>query len=283
MGFFEKMEAKFGRYAIRNLMLYIIILYIGGFALFLIDPDFYIEHLSLNMERVLHGEIWRLLTYVMYPPSTSLLWFLLECFIFYMLGSNLEKLWGPFYLNLYVFIGYLAQILGALLVYLIGHKILLMSPANLYTSFFLAIAMTMPETRFYLYMIIPVKAKYLAYLYGGLMAFELVTGDWTVRVSVITTLVNVVIFFLFIRKPIVRVKQYVRRMQFEEKVKTAEKVVSVKSGGARHRCAVCGRTELDDPNLEFRYCSKCAGGREYCMEHLYTHVHVTEADEEKTE
>ena len=45
---------------------------------------------------------------------------------------------------------------------------------------------------------------------------------------------------------------------------------------ARHKCAVCGRTELDAPDLEFRYCSKCAGDHEYCSEHLYTHTHVTE-------
>ena len=41
----------------------------------------------------------------------------------------------------------------------------------------------------------------------------------------------------------------------------------------KHKCAVCGRTEKDDPNLEFRFCSKCNGNYEYCQDHLYTHIH----------
>ena len=183
-------------------------------------------------------------------------------------------MWGTFYFNLYVFIGLLANVVVSLLVYLIGGKILFLTADNLFMSFLLAFAMTVPEMQFYLYMIIPVKAKYLAFFYLGIMALELVFGSWALRFSVIASLVNVVIFFVFIRKPILRVKQFVRRQQFRQNIRAAEP--TLKYGGARHRCAVCGRTELDDPNLEFRYCSKCAGGREYCLDHLYTHVHVTQ-------
>ena len=270
----DKLERKFGRFAIKNLMLYLIILYVGGYALVYFRPGFYEAYLSLNWEMILKGEVWRLVTYIMYPPSTQILWFLLECFIFWSLGSNLEKLWGTFYFNLYVYIGLLANVVMSLLVYLIGHRILLLRADNLFMSFLLAFAMTVPDMTFYLYMILPVKAKYLAVFYLIIMALELILGDWTLRCSVIASLVNVAVFFIFIRKPILRVKQFVRRSQFQQNIRAAEPVV--KNGGARHRCAVCGRTELDDPNLEFRFCSKCAGGREYCMDHLYTHVHVTD-------
>lgn len=276
----DKLERKFGRFAIRNLMVYLIILYVGGFALVYFRPGFYEAYLSLNWAMILKGQVWRLVTYIMYPPSTSILWFLLECFIFWSLGSNLEKMWGTFYFNLYVFIGLLANVVISLLVYLIGHWILPLTADSLYMSFLLAFAMTVPEMRFYLYMIIPVKAKYLAFFYLGIMALELVLGGWALRFSVIASLVNVAIFFIFIRKPILRVKQMIRRAEFSRNIKAAEP--AMKNGGARHRCAVCGRTELDDPNLEFRYCSKCAGGREYCLDHLYTHVHVTaESPEEQ--
>ena len=275
----DKLERKFGRFAIRNLMVYLIILYVGGFALVYFRPGFYEMYLSLDWSMILKGQVWRLVTYIMYPPSTSILWFLLECFIFWSLGSNLEKMWGTFYFNLYVFIGLLANVVISLLVYLIGHWILPLTADSLYMSFLLAFAMTVPEMRFYLYMIIPVKAKYLAFFYLGIMALELVLGGWALRFSVIASLVNVAIFFIFIRKPILRVKQMIRRAEFSRNIKAAEP--TLKNGGARHRCAVCGRTELDDPNLEFRYCSKCAGGREYCLDHLYTHVHVTAENPEE--
>ncbi len=269
----DKFERKFGRFAIKNLMVYLIVLYIGGFVLVQLRPGFYEMYLSLNWERILHGEIWRLVTYIMYPPSSQILWFLLECFIFYSLGTNLERMWGTFYFNLYVFIGMLANEIMALAIWLIGHRILLFGTESLYMSFLLAFAMTVPDMTFYLYMILPVKAKYLAVFYLAIMAYEMIAGDWTVRCSVLASLVNVAIFFIFLRKPILRVKQFVRRSQFKQQIKEAEPLN--RNGGARHRCAVCGRTELDDPELEFRYCSKCAGSREYCMEHLYTHVHVT--------
>lgn len=272
----EKLERKLGRYAIKNLMIYLIILYIGGFILVRLRPGFYEAYLSLNWEMILKGQVWRLFTYIMYPPTTQILWFLLECFIFYSLGTNLERMWGSFYFNLYVFIGLLANVVMSLMIWLIGHRILLLTADNLYMSFLLAFAMTVPDMTFYLYMILPVKAKYLAVFYLVIMALELIMGDWALRCSVIASLVNVAVFFIFIRKPILRVKQYVRRAQFKQNIKAAEPVN--KNGGARHRCAVCGRTELDDPSLEFRYCSKCAGGREYCMDHLYTHVHVTEEE-----
>lgn len=275
----DKLERKLGRFAIRNLMIYLIILYVGGFILVQLRPGFYETYLCLNWAMILKGQVWRLFTYIMYPPTTSILWFLLECFIFWSLGSSLEKLWGTFYFNLYVFIGLLANVIVSLLVYLIGRWILPLTADNLYLSFLLAFAITVPEMRFYLYMIIPVKAKYLAIFYLAIMGFQLVTGSWAVRLSVIASLVNVAIFFLFLRKPILRVKQFVRRREFQQNIRAAEP--TVKYGGARHRCAVCGRTELDDPNLEFRYCSKCAGGREYCLDHLYTHVHVTAGQQEE--
>ena len=275
----ENLERRFGRFAVRNLMIYLIILYVGGYLLVYFRPGFYEAYLSLNWAMILKGQVWRLVTYVMYPPSTNILWFLLECFIFWSLGSNLEKLWGTFYFNLYVFIGLLANVVISLLVYLIGHWILPLTADSLYMSFLLAFAMTVPEMRFYLYMIIPVKAKYLAFFYLGILALELVFGSWATRFSVIASLVNVAIFFIFIRKPILRVKQMIRRAEFRQNIRAAEP--TLKNGGARHRCAVCGRTELDDPNLEFRYCSKCAGGREYCLDHLYTHVHVTAEDPEE--
>lgn len=278
MKFFDKMERKLGRYAIRNLTLYIIILYVGGFILQLTNPTFYLQHLSLNMERIFAGEVWRLFTFVIYPPTTQVLWFLLEMFILYNLGKTLERMWGSFYYNLYIFLGLFFLVLAALLAYLIGDWILLLTPDKLYMTLLLAFAMTLPDMQFLLYFIIPVKAKYLAFFYLALVVYQFVKGGWGTRIELIASFANALLFFLLIRNPARRVQQTFRKRAFEQKVRSAQQEARRMRpmGRAHHVCAVCGRTSEDDPNLEFRYCSKCAGNREYCMDHLYTHVHVGE-------
>ena len=276
MSFFDKLEQKWGRYAIRNLSLYLVVLYVGGFILYQTNPGFYLLHLSLNMERIFAGEVWRLFTFVIYPPTDQLFWFLLEMFIFYRLGNTLEQMWGSFYFNLYIFLGLFFLVLASLLAYLMGGWLLLMTPDNLYMTLLFAFAMTLPDMQFLLYFIIPVKAKYLAYFYVALMAYQVVKGSWGIRISIIASFANALIFFLLIRKPAKRVRQTVRKRAFDQRVRSAERQAGRlrPMGQARHVCAICGRTSQDDPELEFRYCSKCAGGQEYCMDHLYTHVHV---------
>ena len=278
MKLFDKLEQKLGRFAIRNLTLYIIILYIGGFILQLTNPGFYLLKLSLNMERIFAGEVWRLITFIIYPPTTQVLWFLLELVILYFLGNHLERMWGRFYYNLYIFLGLFFLVLASFLAYVIGGWVLLLTPDNLYMTLILAFAMTLPDMQFLLYFIIPVKAKYLAFFYLAMIIYQFVKGSWGTRIGIIASFANVIVFFLFIRNPAKRVQQTVRKRMFEQKVRFAEERARQMRpmGHSRHVCSVCGRTSEDDPNLEFRYCSKCSGNRENCMDHLYTHVHVEE-------
>ncbi|MBO4872266.1 MAG: hypothetical protein J5496_02500 [Lachnospiraceae bacterium] len=277
MSFLDKMEKKLGRFAVKNLMIYLLVFYAGGFILSYVNPTFYIEHLCLNMERIFAGEIWRLVTFIIYPPSTSILWFLLEMYILFSLGRALERLWGSFYFDLYILIGILSLIVAALLVYLITGKVLLLYPDNIYLSLILAFGMTVPDMQFLLYFIIPIKAKYIMFFYGAVLAYQFVTGGWPARVQIIASLFNFFLFFLFIRRPFLRVRQGIRRAEFQRKMReTAREAQNLRPMGARHVCSVCGRTNISDPELEFRFCSRCAGNREYCLEHLYTHIHVTE-------
>ena len=279
MNFLDKAEQKIGKYMPRNLMIYLLVFYLGGFILNLVNPTFYLEHLCLNMERIFAGEIWRLVTFIIYPPSTSPLWFLLEMYILFSLGRALERLWGSFYFDLYILIGIISLIVAALLVYMIGGKILLLYPDNLYLSLILAFGMTVPDMQFLLYFIIPIKAKYIMIFYGAILAYQFVTGGWPARVQIIASLFNFFLFFLLIRRPFLRVRQGIRRAEFQRKMRETEREAraqNLRPMGARHVCAVCGRTNISNPELEFRYCSRCAGSREYCLDHLYTHVHVTE-------
>ena len=138
-------------------------------------------------------------------------------------------------------------------------------------SLLLGFALTYAETQVLLMFIIPIKMKWLAVIQLVYVAVDLVKGNWATRVVIICSLANVLVFFLLGRnwrrynpKEVRRRKTYARAVQQSQ----------AKPGQARHKCAVCGRTELDDPTLEFRFCSKCNGNYEYCQDHLFTHEHV---------
>ena len=139
-------------------------------------------------------------------------------------------------------------------------------------TIFLACAAIMPELKLYLYGILPVKMKWFAFLDAALIGLDLVRGSTVIRITIIASLLNFILFFLSSRNmQRYHPKQVIRKKKFEQEVK---RPVHTYENGARHKCAVCGRTELDDPNLEFRYCSKCDGNYEYCQDHLFTHQHV---------
>ena len=113
MNWIDKLEKKFGRYAIRNLMYYIIILYAVGYVILLFAPDMYYNYLSLDASAILHGQIWRIATFLIYPPNTSLIWFLVVLYLYYSIGRELESQWGTFRFNLYFFTGVLLHIIAA--------------------------------------------------------------------------------------------------------------------------------------------------------------------------
>ena len=300
MNFIHKLERKFGRFAIPNLMRYIIAIYIEGFVINLasIKVDIYGTYLSLDIEKVLQGQVWRLVTFIMQPPSMSF-WVLISLYMYYMIGNSLERAWGAFRFNLYFLSGILFNILAAFIIY-IG---VTLSPTAVYTAYpisieylnqamFLAFAVMYPNMQLMLFFILPVKVKYLGWIYGALLAyqvFKLVTGGLmsgdiesiSQGVAIIVALLNFLIFFLMTRNfsrlsPGSMKRKADFKRSVKEGVKSNGKIVSFNGRTVitRHKCAVCGRTELDDANLEFRFCSKCDGNYEYCMDHLYTHEHV---------
>ncbi len=271
MNWINKLERRFGRYAVHNLMLYLIVCYAFGYLICMTNYEFYVNWLALDMSAILHGQIWRIVTFLLYPPSTSLIWLLLLSFIYYSLGRALEQMWGTFRFNLYILIGVLGYVLAALVIYVIWGRVYLLTADNLYLTMLLAMALTEPDMQFYLYFILPIRARWLGVFYAVLIALEFFTTNGPGRVAIVLPLINVLIFYLDTRHPVSSARQSRRRRDYTKKMQAGRG----KPGMPKHRCAVCGRTELDDPNLEFRFCSKCAGTYEYCQDHLYTHVHVT--------
>ena len=268
MRFFYKLERKYGRYAIHNLMYYMILFSGVGFLLNMFAPGLIEAYFSLNARALLQGQVWRVVTFLIQPFSTEIFYCLLSMYLYYMVGSTLERVWGAFRFNVYIFMGIIGHVLAALVIYAATGYSVPMSTHYLYMSLFLAFAATFPDMEFLLFFVIPVKAKYLAILDSLYFLQALLFGGLAQRAEVILSLANFLIFFLMTRNyHRISPKEIHRKQAFKTKMKAA--------GGVTHRCAVCGRTEKDGEDLVFRYCSKCEGNYEYCQDHLYTHKHVT--------
>ena len=271
----DKMERRFGRYAIRNLTMYLLAGYAIGYLLSFTMPQL-LTYFTLEPALILKGQVWRLLSWVIIPPNDNIIFVIFMMLLYYSLGNTLESYWGAFRYNVYIFSGILFTVIGAFIVNgLIGGITgfgSLYSTYYINMSIFLACASIMPDYQLLLYGIIPIKMKWLAILDVVLLAVDAVQGGLIIRIVIIASLLNFIIFFFCNRNlrghsP----KQVARRKKFQKQISRSQNQYA---GGAKHRCAVCGRTELDDPTLEFRYCSKCNGNYEYCQDHLFTHEHV---------
>lgn len=271
----DKMERRFGRYAIRNLTMYLLAGYAIGYLLSFMMPQL-LTYFTLEPALILKGQVWRLLSWVIIPPNDNIIFVIFMMLLYYSLGNTLESYWGAFRYNVYIFSGILFTVIGAFIVNgLIGGITgfgSLYSTYYINMSIFLACASIMPDYQLLLYGIIPIKMKWLAVLDVVLLAVDAVQGGLIIRIVIIASLLNFIIFFFCNRNlrghsP----KQAARRKKFQKQISRPQNQYA---GGAKHRCAVCGRTELDNPTLEFRYCSKCNGNYEYCQDHLFTHEHV---------
>jgi hypothetical protein len=234
------------------------------FLLTIADPTGgFLNKLVLIPQLVMQGEVWRLLTFIFIPPTFSMLWLVFALYFYYMIGTSLENEWGTFKFNVYYFTGVLAIIAGSLLSGIAGTSYYL----NL--TMFLAFASIFPNYEILVFFVLPVKMKYLAWLDAALLGYSFITGTAADRVMIIASILN---FLLFFGKDLYLWVKSRGRAQYK---KTAYKA---KAGAGKvltvHRCEICGRSEWDDKNLEFRYCVDCEGDHEYCMEHLGTHQHI---------
>ena len=276
MKFLNKMERKFGRYAIHNLSAYMIITYVAGYLLYFFSPSSIFSWLTLEPYYILHGQVWRLITWVLIPPDSPGLFTIVMLFFYYSLGNNLEHTWGAFRYNVYIFMGMICTVLGAFLLYFIlgGNVVFgsaLFSTYYINMSIFLAFAACYPNMEVLLYFFIPIKMKWMGLLYGFFIVYSFIKNNWVGKMAIFASLFNFIVFFLMTRDfRRVSPREIKRKREFHQNIRSAEP----KKGGPRHRCAVCGRTELDGDHLEFRFCSKCDGNYEYCQDHLFTHEHV---------
>jgi len=269
--FVNKMERKLGRFAIKNLMRYIIVFYVLGFALQNFMPELY-AYFTLNPYMILKGQVWRLITFIFdSPSSTNIFFFLITLYFYYMVGNTLENYIGTFRFNLFYFLGIIGTVGAAFIVYFITGLPYELTTYYVSLSMIVAFALILPDAQVYLMMLLPIKMKWLAYIYVFYFLMDFVNGNIAVRAAIIVAAINFAIcYFVFMQKG--SAKSAYRKHQYKKKSSSQQQPRGVKI--TRHKCAVCGRTEKDGDNLEFRFCSKCNGNYEYCQDHLFTHTHV---------
>lgn len=285
--FLNKMERKIGKYAIKNLMFYIIGIYMIGAVIGLMNPAFYYLYLSINVEAILHGQVWRLITFIFEPMGGTFgggtfFFFLISMYFYFIIGGNLEYAWGTFRFNLYYVSGLLLNIIAAFITYFVtGNP----STGTLFglnyvnESLLLAYCTMYPNMQVLLMFVLPIKVKYLGIFYGGMILLQIIQmaagGNFLFAISIIVAMLNFIIFFFVIRGNRRQGLNFSRmKRQFSAREGEKKVIFRTETGIARHRCAICGRTEHDAPDLEFRFCSKCDGNFEYCSDHLYTHQHI---------
>lgn len=283
--FLNNLERKIGKYAVTNLSLYIIIAYIIGYILMFTGS---LEFISLNPYYIARGQVWRVITWILVPPSSFDLFTIIMLYFYYQIGTALERTWGAFRYNVYIFSGILFTVIGAVGLYLVttayGAEGVLagslvsrgFSTYYINLSIFLAFAATYPNVQVLLFFVIPVKMKWMAYIDAIILAYQFIVSGNAGRIAIVMSLLNFIVFFLGTRDyRRVSPKEMYRKKQFRDATAHA---YGTGGGGSKaiskHKCAICGRTEKDGDNLEFRFCSKCNGNYEYCNEHLFTHKHI---------
>ena len=281
----DRFCARHPRFGIPNLMLYIVI---GNAAVYLLsvftraNDVNALNFLAFSFAGLLRGELWRLVTFVFVPQHSQPFWLIISLYFDYWIGSTLEREWGTARFNLYYLSGTVLTVIGAVLASLITGQYGLLVAGTTYVnlSMFLAFAVLFPDTQVLLFFILPVKMKWLAWVDAALFALGIVTslaaGNWAGVILPIVALLN---FLVFIWPEVQRLLGRARYQSSPKVVnfrRAARQQQQQKQQPYRHKCAVCGRTDADHPELQFRYCSKCAGYHCFCQDHIFTHVHFTE-------
>ncbi len=277
------------RFGIPNLMMVIVA---GTVVVYLLSvfagPDA-VGFLAFDWKAVKDFELWRLVTFVFvsgYSSTQDVIWLALFLYFYYFIGSSLEREWGTAKFSLYYFSGMALTLLAGIVMGLAtGQNVWIAGTNYVNLSMFFAFAMLYPDTQLLLFFIIPVKIKWLAWIDGAFFALSSVSSllrmDWLGALLPVVALLNFLVFFwtditdeISYRRGRTRHQNSHQTIQFKSAVKQQQKKQAEQ--GYRHKCSVCGRTDADFPDLQFRYCSRCAGYHCFCEDHIFDHVHFTE-------
>ncbi|MDR2670722.1 MAG: rhomboid family intramembrane serine protease [Oscillospiraceae bacterium] len=267
MRWFERFCLRYERFGLRRLttvialgqgLVGIMILFFGPAVA---DP------LIFHPAAFLTGGWWRLVTFLFVPYSGSALTMLLSAYFLFWIGQHLEMEWGAMKLTVYYFVGTVMTLL---------YSLLTGAPATTFflnMSLFFALATLHPDQSLLLFFVIPVRFKYVALAEAAIfILWPMLRIPFTLANLVpLAAIANYLLFFAptllkLVRRPL---RTSRRTVEFKSEVRRTKE-----RRGYIHKCAVCGITDTEAPDREFRYCSLCAGYKCYCSEHIFNHVHT---------
>ena len=267
MDLISTLEKRFGGWAIPNLTIYLMAIQAIGVVLLLTGYS-EVQDLILNGVWVRAGDWTRLLSFMMIPRTLSPVWLFFSFYVFYLVGTSLEKEWGAFRYNLYILLGYLFTISVAFIA----------PSAYVFNTYFLggvflAFATLFPNVEFRIFFILPVKVKWLGWLTAGYYILTLllpeniakqvgIATDLGSRLCVVAAFANYLVFFG---------KDFLNNVKAGQRRKAYHTERAVAAEQPMHVCAECGASDKSDATMDFRYCSTC--GKCFCEQHIGNHGH----------
>ena len=276
---FERFCYRHRNHGIQNLMLWIAIGNALVYVLTLIDRSGMLySWLSFSRAAILHGQVWRLISYIFLPTDNNLIFLAIMLVFYVQIGRFMESHWGTFKFNLFYLTGILIMDIAAMILNCTA------TVHYLNISLILSFATFIPESRVMLFFVIPLKMKYLAWFYFAVTALQVLTSPFPYNLFPLFALLN---YFLYFGRDVLTVLPFSDRLTSRPRKQQQPPKARPNPNWAdgykakqppqqpyRHKCTVCGRTDVDSPGLEFRYCSRCNGYYCYCMEHINNHEHI---------
>ena len=275
----DRFARKHPGFGIPHLMNFIVAGNVVVYLLSMFNSALYLM-LCFYLPAILQGQVWRVLSFIFLPVNTgNPLFFLLSLYFYWFIGTTLEREWGSAKFTIFYACGILLTLAAGLVLSRWGLELFV----NMYyvnMSMFFAFATLYPDMQVLFFFFLPVKVKWLAWLDAALFAVDIARsaaeGAWILSLLPLVAVVNYVLFFW--SDIMDRLGTRVRRAQYQHSRQTVNFKQATRQAqqhkGYIHKCAVCGKTDTDYPDEEFRYCSKCNGYYCYCSEHIHNHVHI---------
>ena len=268
---------KHRSFGIPKLMLFVVII---SAVVFLVGSRELIGFLMFSPAHILQGQVWRVITWIFIPINNNIFFAALMLYFYYFIGTTLEREWGTAKFTIYYISGIVLNIIYGLIIYYVFQMPVYLSAGFINLSMFFAFAVLFPDFTVRLFLIIPIKIKWLALLNAAFFAFsiisEILAGHISMALLPLIALLNFIIFcgedlFSYVRP--YKFSMSKQTINFKKAAKRAKRDLADKS--YRHKCSVCGKTDTEYPEMEFRYCSRCNGYHCFCSEHINNHIHFT--------
>ena len=275
MNYVERFCRKHPNFGIPNLMRYICIAGVAFWILGTANP-LLLSYIAFDPAAILRGQIWRLVSFIFFPHSMGLLAFI-AFYFYYWIGNTLEAHWGTAQFSIYFFTGIVLTVIYGFVMYFITGMSFMLDAQYIYLSMFFSFAALYPNMQVLLFFIIPIKIKYIAFIDAAYFVLGIISGSFPANLLPLVAVLN---FFIFCGGDLIRDIRRVSPRPSANTVNFRRESRKIRREQEtrlyNHKCAVCGRTDTDYPELEFRYCSRCAGYHCFCQEHINNHIHFTE-------